>query len=123
MDLLKIFGNMYCLMILAAVIITVLIIIAYVKTYYHIKEISENTQGILSALNATIANQKEIIACLDDIRGRQFSQYNQFYYEHCAANNLGPHEWVFIGSDNIKSQFQCRKCGQIINVPNLKPKV
>lgn len=122
MDFFEIFGNLYCIVTLAGVVITLLIIIAYIKTYYHLKETSENTKKLQASLKVAINNQNIILARLDDIRGRQGAQYNQFYMDHCAANNLGPHEWVFLGADNTKSQFQCRKCGQIIDMPAPKPR-
>ena len=97
-----------CLLPILGVAIMILIIVAYIKTYYHIKNTSES----LKRLNVQIAELN------DDLNKNAFTQYNQYYYDHCFVNNLRAHEWYATGNQtDTHFEFICGKCHQIIHVP------
>lgn len=46
--------------------------------------------------------------------------YNQWYYDHCLRNNLGPHDWVPANQETPDYVvYVCRHCGQSINAPKV----
>lgn len=104
-----------CLVGVIGFVVSVLIIVGYVKTYSRIKKITEIQEQNLSfqrqlcdMLSGNYKNQK-----ISDQ-----AQFDQWYYDHCFMNNLGPHEWIANGNRTGSDfQFVCKKCGQIINVP------
>ena len=47
-------------------------------------------------------------------------QYNQWFYDHCLKNNLGPHDWIYANKETQDyAVFVCRNCGQAINAPKV----
>ena len=104
-DLLTSFGALACIVPLVGLVILVLFVIAYINTYYHIKNISVQASSILSE----ISKQRS-----------PSDQNDRWYLDHCFMSNLGPHEWFANGKqDEHTFQFQCRKCGYIVNVPKV----
>ena len=119
-DFLNTLGGLYCLLSIAGFIITILIIIAYIKTYNRIKKISETNEKnieLQQEIINQITHQNEIIK---EQKLYSFVQFDQWYYDHCYMNNLGPHEWVASGKKtDYDFEFICRRCGQVIRVPKL----
>lgn len=101
-----------CLYVVLTIAVTVIILIAIIKTYYHIKR-TANTLERIEADQIKIADQ---LSSQMSLNSR--AEFNQYYYDHCFMNGLGPHEWVPSGKQtNSDFEFVCHRCGQTVNVP------
>ena len=66
---------------------------------------------ILTQQNADLQNQ------IYAIRSGQVAEQKQYFYDHCFADNMRPHDWILTGQNQQVIEFTCRKCGQKILAP------
>ena len=94
------FVTLICFVFFLNVGIIVLAIIAVVNTYQRIKNISENTDKVISYIEQTNSALSA-----------------QYTMEHCYMNRFQAHEWYPTGKySQTEIEFRCSKCGQILNV-------
>lgn len=75
------------------------------------------TEQLLEENNQLLRNLIEAlrITYKDDL-----CQYNQWFYDHCLRNNLGPHDWIPANKETPDYVvYVCRHCGQSINAPKI----
>ena len=71
--------------------------------------LQENNQVLRSLLEALRITFKEDLC-----------NYNQWFYDHCLRNNLGPHDWIPAQKETPDYVvYICRHCGQSINAPKV----
>ncbi len=76
------------------------------KTEQLLEENNELLKAILEALR---------IGFREDL-----CDYNQWYYDHCLRNNLGPHDWIPAQKETPDYVvYVCSHCGQTINAPKV----
>ena len=117
-NFIKTVGDIYCLIALISFIVVLLIIIAYIKTYYHIKRITYTVERIQEQTNVKM--DVLVNSAVVSINNKMSALEKQYFYDHCFMNNLGPHQWRQTGtSSNYHFEFRCIQCGQVIYVPKV----
>lgn len=119
-DALNTMRFLYFLFFLSLVVISFFILITLIRLRKNNEEITslfEANNELLTELHNKIESQNTTIA---DQKMYNHVQFDQWFYDHCYMNNLGPHDWVATGKHSgTDYQFICRKCGQTINVPKM----
>ena len=71
--------------------------------------LEENNQILRAVLEALRIGMREDLC-----------QYNQWFYDHCLRNNLGPHDWIPAQHETPDYVvYICSHCGQSINAPKV----
>ena len=95
--------------------------LAMIIVYFHmnerLKEISANTMNTKKYVKLLTEQNAELHKQLFAIHSAQVAGRKQYFYDHCFADNMQPHDWKITNQNYCVIEFTCRKCGQKILAP------
>ena len=100
-----------------AFILYLAMIIVYFHMNERLKEISANTMNTKKYVKLLTEQNAELHQQLFAIHSAQVAGRKQYFYDHCFADNMQPHEWKISNQNYYVIEFTCQKCGQRIMIP------
>lgn len=102
---------------LVSLIFYIMVIVTYFSMSNRLDEISANTMNTKNYVKMLTQQNFELQKQLMMIHSAQIAGRKQYFYDHCFAANMGPHEWICTGSGPHVIEYTCRKCGQKLLAP------